>query len=105
MTRMPSSRYHARRMLRINGIVRLANTVRSRLSGPISAADLAALRGHVERNLASVDQTLREHGVTDASLPTPSRRAMAFIRSVDWSRAEIGEPTAGQARITRRFGW
>jgi hypothetical protein len=92
-------------MLRINGIVRLANTVRSRLSGPISAADLAALRGHVERNLASVDQTLREHGVTDSSLPTPSRRAMTFLRSVDWSRARMTDQAAGQPRVTRRFGW
>ncbi|MFI5379366.1 MAG: hypothetical protein ACHRHE_08715 [Tepidisphaerales bacterium] len=92
-------------MLRINGIVRLANTVRSRLSGPINAVDLAALRGHVERNLAGVARALADHGTTEASLPTPSRRAMAFLRSVDWTRAPLAEQTAGQARVSRKFGW
>ena len=105
MTCPPPIRYHAARMLRINGIVRLANTVRSRLSGPISDADLAALREHVERNIASVGRALAEHRATEASLPTPSRRAMAFLKSVDWSRAQMAGQMAGRARVSRRFGW
>jgi len=75
------------KQIRISGLVRLAKAVRQELAGPISAERLAQLQGNVEENVKIVEQILREEHVRLDSLPSPSRKAYQFLKTVDFSRA------------------
>jgi hypothetical protein len=91
--------------IRLQGLVRLANTVRRELAGPISSARLETLRRDVSACLEALDRFLKTEGVTSMALPGPSRKAYQFLKGVDFSalkpskRGEEGE----QERVTVRF--
>jgi hypothetical protein len=74
-----------KKTLRLQGLVRLAGSVRRDLSSPISSERLEALREQVTSSLKVLDQLLADENVTDAALPIPSRRALQFLRSIDFS--------------------
>jgi len=74
-----------KKMIRLQGLVKLADSVRRDLSAPISPQGLEILRRTVVSSLKSIDQLFAREGITQAALPTPSRKALQFLRSVDFS--------------------
>jgi len=81
------------RSIRIKGLVREANRVRQKLTGPISAERLEALRRKVEKSICTVDAILAEGGSQIAALPTPSRKAYAFLAGIDFAAIKPSEST------------
>ncbi|HET6247445.1 MAG TPA: hypothetical protein VFE47_07110 [Tepidisphaeraceae bacterium] len=89
--------------VRISGLVRIANVVRRELSGTMSMEQRDRLRGQTQRNLATVEQILRDRGATVQNLPPPSQRAYRFLSGINWTQtgaavqddsAVRGEPVA-----------
>jgi hypothetical protein len=74
----------------INGLVKVADTVRRSLAVPRSSEQEAKLRKLVADSLAQVNDILVANGATAKQLPAPSRRAYDFLASVDLDRT----PTA-----------
>jgi len=70
--------------LRIKGLVKVANTLRGELSGPLAPGRKDQLRELVVRSLREVDRIAAGHGVTPAALHEPSRRAYRFLQSLDF---------------------
>ncbi len=94
------------RAIRISGLVRIANDVRRKLAAPLSASQRTTLREHVAQQLRELELTLREHGANESHLPNPSRRAMQFLREIDWNH--LPEPVATPAIAAppeRRLTW
>lgn len=84
--------------IRFSGLVRLANGVRRELIGPVSAWRREQLRSQVCQAINLVDRTLRVHGASERVIPGPTRRALDFIRSVDFDRVET---TADENAVRR----
>ena len=77
--------------IRITGLVKLANLVRSDLSRPISAERLGSLRNNVANAIEMVRGVLEKHGAGASSLPTPSRRAYEFLLALRFDAIETQE--------------
>ena len=84
------------RRIRVQGLVKLAQTVRRQLAGGVSRDALDALRERVEQTLEQLDLLLADEELTPAALPGPSRRAYEFLKGVDFDAVETCEtPAAG----------
>jgi hypothetical protein len=79
------------RRIRFHGLVRLANRVRTELAGPVSVEHRERLRAHVQRAVSVVSATLAQHGADLRAVPAPSRRAVAFLRSIDFDQVAVSE--------------
>lgn len=77
--------------VRIVGLVGLAERVRRELAGLIGARERSALRQRVEDALENVSQIVAEAGSRPDRLPLPSRRALQFLKSINWDKVEIGD--------------
>ena len=85
--------------LRISGLVRMADAVRRELSVPLSPQQRNRLQSRVSQTLASLEKTAKEVGSSLNRLPSPSRRALHFLKSIEWEKAPIAENgAAGPAR-------
>ncbi|MCL5279558.1 MAG: hypothetical protein M1376_06595, partial [Planctomycetes bacterium] len=83
--------------LRITGLVGLAKRVRQELAGPVSPERLAQLRQEVTDTLVRIERILKEQRVRVESLPAPSRKALAFLKGLDWGAVATEEsPFTGQ---------
>ena len=71
-------------VVRIQGLVRLANHVRQEIGRGVTAERRQTLRRTVERAVAQVDGILRERGVRAARLAAPSRGAYQFLKEIRW---------------------
>src|SRR5437870_12000783 len=84
--------------VRFAGLVRLANHVQRELSGLITAKRREQLRAQVRGALELVDRTLRLHGASVRAIPGPTRRAVEFLRGLDFDQVvaassdEVVEP-------------
>ncbi|MCG3130068.1 MAG: hypothetical protein FLDDKLPJ_00816 [Phycisphaerae bacterium] len=76
-----------RQGLRINGVVRAAQRLRGELRAPLSSQRREVLRAVIVRTLQAVSDILREHGASEAALPAPTRRALAYLRNIDLDAA------------------
>lgn len=82
--------------LRIKGLVRLMNHVRDQLRAGIPPEQAEDFRAMVRDNIQTVDRICRENRTTPADLPAPSRRAYAYLRSLDLKHLpKPDETTAG----------
>lgn len=100
-----SSSYHPltpMSTLRINGLVRLANAIRRDM--PLSADRKPHWQKTVASALQSVEQILRKAGRSERDLPAPSRRALHFLRNIDWNAASPS-PTSGHAAPRGQVTW
>ncbi|RME10075.1 MAG: hypothetical protein D6802_10335, partial [Ardenticatenia bacterium] len=71
--------------VRVKGLVAFTNRVRQALAQGVPPEQHAHLRQEVQNALRQVEDLCREHGLTPADLPAPSRRAYEFLRSLDLS--------------------
>jgi hypothetical protein len=92
--------------LRIGGLVRMANRARRELAQPLSAQQRAHLQGMVTEALAQVDRILAQHGAQLQDLPAPTRRAYAFLASLDFAApapqasTDAAPPPRGSVSLT-----
>ena len=77
----------------VRGLVRLATRVRQALSGPVSPSGLASAREMVQSGVETVDAMLADYRTTAAALPAPSRRAYAYLTSLDLDAMPTSEDT------------
>lgn len=71
------------RGLRIRGLIRLQGRVRDALARGLPAATVEGFRRDVHQALRFVEDACRERGLTLRDLPTPTRAAYEWLRSVD----------------------
>jgi hypothetical protein len=73
-----------KQVVRITGLVKLADHVRREIGRGLPARDRQSLRVAVHRVVDQVDTILRDRRARAANLATPSRRAYQFLKSVPW---------------------
>jgi hypothetical protein len=83
------------RRLRISGLAGLAKRVRQELAGPVSAKRLVRLRQEVEDAVTGIEQICKEKGVRAQNLPSPSRKALQFLKGLDWDSVVAEESSSG----------
>ena len=77
-------------MLRIRGVVRVAQHVRNRLRVGLPPADLEPFKQFVAHQVEEIERIIAHHGCAPPDLPPPSRKAYEFLKSIDLN----GLPTA-----------
>ncbi len=70
-------------MLRIRGIVRVAQHVRNRLRVGLTPGEIEPFRQFVARQVEAIEGILAGHGCAPSDLPPPSRKAYEFLKGVD----------------------
>jgi hypothetical protein len=83
------------RRVRITGLVREANRLRQLMTAPMTAQQRDTLAGHLDRSIRQVDHLLAQHGGSPAHLPPQSRRAYAYLKSIDLGSIQLTEAVAG----------
>lgn len=72
----------------------MANLVRRQLAGPISPAGLDRLRTHVHESIEQLELTMGDHDVGPEAMSPSSRKAYAFLKSVDFDAVKPSEAAA-----------
>lgn len=90
-------------MLRITGLIRIANTVRAELGKGVSLQGKARLVQLVSRTVEQVGQMLNQHGMQLRQLPAPSRAAIAYLTSIQWD--QVKEAACEPPQETVRWSW
>lgn len=86
--------------LRIQGIVRFAERLRRELARPVSLRRKAELREETARVLRQIHEIADASGKPIESLPSPSRRAYAFLVGLDWDAVVAAAASAsGRASL------
>lgn len=77
-------------MIRINGIVKTANRVRSTIEQGIAPQELNSLQKFVFDALQTIEKICREANTSPNSLPSRSRQAYFYLKSIDWHNLPLG---------------
>jgi hypothetical protein len=72
--------------IRIQGLVKLADHVRGEIGRGIGGERKTKLQEHVADSVGRIDQILREKGMPETSLASPSRRAYRFLKEIRWDQ-------------------
>ncbi len=83
------------RRLHIRGLAGFAKYVRQELSGPVPPQRLAELKGQVQETLTNIEHILKDQRVRAADLPTPTKKALQFLKSLDLDAVVAQPPSAG----------
>jgi hypothetical protein len=73
-----------KQVVRITGLVKLADHVRREIGRGLPPGDRQSLRTAVGRAVEQVDAILRDRRARPTNLATPSRRAYQFLKGVNW---------------------
>jgi hypothetical protein len=82
------------RKLHIRGLAGFAKYVRQELSEPVQPQRLAELKTQVEETVRAIEQILKEKHVRASDLPTPTKKALQFIKSLDLDAVAAQPPSA-----------
>src|SRR5262245_3446141 len=83
--------------IRINGLIKFFNHVRSQFQAGLTPDEIGPFKQQVEKIVHDVETICRQHGVKVDQLPAPSRRAYVFLRDIDFDKLPLrraGEPAA-----------
>jgi hypothetical protein len=69
--------------MRIKGLVKAFNHIRSQLQAGINPAQVEPFRQHVRAIVRDVEEICRQHGTKPSRLPAPSRMAYVFLKELD----------------------
>jgi hypothetical protein len=69
--------------MRIKGLVRAFNQIRSQLQAGIIPEQAEPFREHVRTIVREVEEICRQHGTKPSRLPAPSRMAYVFLKELD----------------------
>lgn len=86
--------------LRITGIVRTAERVRQTLAGGLTDTTRITVEKTVQDAIQFVDQVLAKHGMQLDQLLPPTRRAYAFLKSLDFANLPTMADPAGESKGT-----
>jgi hypothetical protein len=101
----PGSGIFVAMTLRIEGLVRFHNHVRTLLAGGVEGKERDDLLAHIPRFLRSVEEICARHGVTPADLPAPSRNAYRSLASIDLDHLPPPKPGGPKPpRVVRLAG-
>lgn len=78
-------------MIRINGIVKTANRVKSKIEQGIAPQELDSLQQFVFDALQTIENICREAKTSPHSLPPRSRKAYYYLKTIDWHHLPLGE--------------
>ncbi|MBI2875813.1 MAG: hypothetical protein HYY20_02905 [Candidatus Tectomicrobia bacterium] len=76
-------------MVRIQGIVRLANAVRQKLQTGILPGEVPEFQEFIRRNVKQIEELCRQAKTTPRSLPSPSHKAYLFLKGLDLERLPL----------------
>src|SRR5215470_11624660 len=85
--------------MRIDGLVRFFNHVRSQLQAGLTPGEVEPFKQQVKEIVGDVKAICRRHGMEIDQLPTPSRRAYMFLRDLDLDNLPMRE--AGEAAAAK----
>ena len=83
------------RRLHIRGLAGFAKFVRQELSEPVQRQRLAELKVQIEETLTAVEQILKDKRVRAADLPTPTKKALQFLKGLDIDAVAARPAAAG----------
>jgi len=86
--------------MRIDGLIRFFNHVRSQLQTGLTPDEVEPFKQQVKKIVRDVEAICRRHGAEIDQLPAPSRRAYMFLRNLDLDNLpmrEAGEPAVAKA--------
>lgn len=78
--------------IRINGLIRVFNHIRSQLQTGLTPDELAPFKQQVQKIVREVEAICQQNGVKPEQLPAPSRRAYVFLRELDLNHLPLREP-------------
>ena len=92
-------------MIRITGIVKTANQVRTQLQQGVSPQEVDSLKAFVANSLKTIEKICREANTKPYYLPTPSRKAYYYLKTIDWHNLPIAnqESKLFEGKISGRF--
>jgi hypothetical protein len=89
--------------IRIQGLVKLAEHVRGEIGRGIGGERKFKLQAHVADSVGRIDQILRQKGMPETSLASPSRRAYRFLKEIRWDQVPEPSPDAAPAPVALRW--
>ena len=90
-------------MIRISGIVKTANQVRSKLQQGIHLQEVDSIKGFVLDSLQTIEGICIEANTTPKSLPTPSRKAYYYLKNIDWDNLLLTKELKAESTSTPRL--
>jgi hypothetical protein len=82
--------------IRIQGLVKHANSVRDELSGPLSTVRVSQIEAEVKSSMKSLEKIFHRTNSTSKHLPPQSKKAYDFLSNIDFSSIETTEHTSKQ---------
>lgn len=92
-----------KQVVRITGLVKLADHVRREVARGLPPGDRESLRTAVHRAVEQVDSILRDRRARVTNLATPSRRAYQFLKAVNWETVPERQATAAPTASSETF--
>ena len=80
-------------MVRIKGIVKTAERVKSQLQHGINPQEVDSFKAFVLNSLHTIEQICTEANTTADSLPTRSRKAYYYLKGIDWHNLPLTNPS------------
>jgi hypothetical protein len=77
--------------MRIKGLVRAFNHIRSQLQSGINPEQAEPFRQQVRAIIRDVEEICRQHGMTPGRLPAPSRMAYIFLKELDLDNLPVSQ--------------
>ena len=78
-------------MVRISGIVKTAERVKSQLQQVINPQEVDSLKAFVLNSLHTIEQICNEANTTPDGLPTRSRKAYYYLKDISWHNLPLTE--------------
>lgn len=84
-------------MLKIKGLVRVFNRVRSQLQSGLQPGEVESFRNQVKATIRDVEEICRRHNTAPGQLPGPSRLAYQFLKNLDLNNLPISQQESSVA--------
>ncbi len=90
-------------MIRISGIVKTANQVRSKLQQGVNIQEVDSIKGFVRDSLQTIEGICIEAKTTPKSLTTRSRKAYYYLKNIDWDNLPLTNELKAESALTPRL--
>jgi hypothetical protein len=86
-------------MVQIRGIVKAAQVARNRLQAGIAPSDVADFKKFITNSIETIEQLCAHGRMTPSQLPTRSRQAYYFLKSIDLDNLPLAETQPTQDKV------
>ena len=94
-----------KKIIRIQGLVKLTNRVRQTISQPMSSDQLEQWKDSVAEAVNHIDGVLAQHQCALNALPRPSRNAYRFLKNLDFDAITPDENAWSDAKNVRSISF